>query len=69
MTAAERLTREAAEKARSETLARIVLKQLELKFGPLGPEMLEQVRHSTIEQMDAMVERILTANSIDDVLG
>jgi hypothetical protein len=69
VTAAERLTKEAAERARTETLARTVLKQLELKFGSLGSETVERVQQSTVEQLDTMVERVLTAKSVDEVVA
>jgi hypothetical protein len=46
-----------------------VRKLLALKFGPLGEGVLARLEASTLEELDAMAERILTATSVDQVLG
>ena len=73
MTAAERLTKDAAEKAakkgRAEGRAAVVLKQLELRFSPLPVEAVERVEQATAEQLDVWVERVLSAETLDDVFA
>jgi hypothetical protein len=45
-----------------------VLRQLALRFGPLTEQGQERIRNSSIEQLDALAERLLTASSLDEVL-
>jgi hypothetical protein len=73
MTAAEQLTREAAERAlekgRAEGRAELVLKQLMLKFGALSEEQTQRVRRASVEQLDRWAERVLNARSLAEVFG
>jgi hypothetical protein len=64
MTIAEQMRREG--EARGQ--AKVLVKLLTLKFGPLSPEQEKVVTDATPEQLDEWVERVLTATSIDDLL-
>ena len=67
----DRWNRELREKSlqegRQEGEARIVLRQLRLKFGPLEPDVEERVRTADADRLLAWSERILTAESLRDV--
>jgi hypothetical protein len=56
-------------KGRVEGKAEIVLKLLSLRFGPLGETALARVRDATIADLDRFAERVLTAASVEEVLG
>lgn len=47
--------------------ARILLRQLRLKFGPLAPETEERVRAADAEQLVEWSERVLGAERVEDV--
>ena len=47
----------------------IVLKLLARKFGPLDAATEARVREATIAELDVLAERILTAESIDEVFS
>ncbi len=63
----DRWNQELREKSLQEGEARIVLRQLRLKFGPLEPDIEEQVRTADADRLLAWSERILTAESLRDV--
>jgi prophage antirepressor-like protein len=67
----DRWNRELREKSlqegRQEGEARIVLRQLRLKFGPLEPDVEERVRTADADRLLAWSERILSADSLRDV--
>jgi len=67
----DRWDRELREKAlqegRQEGEARLLLRQLRLKFGPLDPETEERVRSADADRLLAWGERILAAESPQDV--
>jgi hypothetical protein len=73
MTAAERLKAEGrAEgeaKGRVEGEAMLLLKQLALRFGPLPAEVHTRVSSASVEELARFGERVLTAGSLDEVLG
>jgi predicted transposase/invertase (TIGR01784 family) len=48
--------------------ADLLLKQLTLKFGPLTPGALDRVHTASTDELDRWAERILTANTLDEVL-
>ncbi len=48
----------------AETLARLLVK----RFGPLTPEQTTKIESATTDQLDAWVDRVIDATSIDDVL-
>src|SRR5262249_39403233 len=57
LTTADQLIREGIGRGRLETL----LRQLEIRFGPLPPAVAEHVRAGSSEQLELWTERILTA--------
>jgi hypothetical protein len=72
VTAAQKLTEEALAKGRAEGEARgraeVVLRQLTLRFGPLPADVAERVRGADVSLLDDYAERLLTAQSLEDVL-
>jgi predicted transposase YdaD len=52
---------------RQEGEARLVLRQLRLKFGPLGPEIEDRVRSADTERLLRWGERVLMAENLQDV--
>ena len=54
---------------KAEGKAEIVLKQLSLRFGPLDGGVTTRVRAATVADLDRFAERLLTAASVDEVLG
>ncbi len=49
--------------------AEVLLRQLERKFGEVCPEYRQRVADTDLGQLVALAERILTAESIDDVFA
>lgn len=54
--------------AASQGMSQIVLKQLGLRFGPPSAATRARVEAATREQLEAWAERILTAQTLDEVL-
>ena len=54
---------------RAEGAGRVLLKLLTLKFGPLSPVVAERVRNASAEELERWAERVLSSNSLDDVLA
>jgi hypothetical protein len=48
--------------------AAVLIKQLALKYGPLAAAASERVQHANAEELVRWAERVLSADSIDDVL-
>src|SRR5690606_10789358 len=48
--------------------AKLLLKQLQLKFGALPADVRGRVEAASIEELDRWAERVLTEASLDDVL-
>jgi hypothetical protein len=63
----DRWNREIREEGRQEGEARVVLRLLRLKFGPLAPEIEGQVLSADADHLLGWSERILTAVSLQDV--
>lgn len=63
----DRWNREIREEGRQEGEARLMLRQLRLKFGPLEPEIEDRVRSADADRLLAWGERVLTAESLQDV--
>lgn len=55
------------QEGRQEGEARLVLRQLRLKFGPLEPATEDRVRSADADLLLKWSERILTAESLEDV--
>lgn len=64
----DRWNREIREESRKEGEARVLLRQLRLKFGPLDPEVEERVRSADADRLLEWGERVLTAESLQDIL-
>ena len=47
----------------------MILKLLLLRFGPLTQSVQDHVRGAQDAQVDAVAERMLTAQTLDEVLG
>ena len=58
---------EGRQEGRQEGEARLVLRQLRLKFGPLEPEIEDRVRSADADRLLEWGERVLTAASLQDV--
>jgi hypothetical protein len=58
-----------ARQNRAEGGADILLKLLTLRFGPLDAAIEQQVRGANIEQLDALAERVLTAQTLNEALA
>jgi hypothetical protein len=69
MTGAERLRAEGRAEGRVEGRAELVLKLLTLRFGPLSEATVVRVRAGGVEQLDGYAERVLTAQSLEQVFG
>ena len=63
----ERAKRE-AERLTAETERRLLLRQLEQRFGALPEEARSRIAAASSSEVDAMVLRVLTANTLDEVL-
>jgi predicted transposase YdaD len=63
----DRWNREIREEGRQEGEARILLRQLRLKFGPLEPEVEQRVRSADADRLLGWSERILTAENLQDI--
>lgn len=55
--------------SKAEGKAEVVLKQLGLRFGPLAESTRRRVQTAAPPQLDAWAERVLTAESLDEVLA
>ena len=69
----DRWYRQAEEKGLQEGLqkgeARMLLRLLLLKFGPLAPEVEERVLSTDKDRLEEWSERVLTAERLQDVFG
>ena len=67
----DRWTRETREEGLQEGLqkgeARVLLRLLRMKFGPLAPEVEERVRSTDADRLLEWSERVLTAEQLQDV--
>jgi hypothetical protein len=63
----DRWNRELWEKGRQEGEARVLLRLLRLKFGPVDLETEERVRSADADRLLGWSERFLTAKSQQDV--
>ncbi len=65
MTAAERLRLEGEKRAR----ASVLLRQLTLRFGELDARVVDRIQSASDEELDAWIDRVLVARSVDEVLA
>ena len=57
------------EEGRAEASRVLVLKQLQLKFGSIGPRERAIVEVADLETLERYAERVLTATSLEEVLA
>jgi hypothetical protein len=69
MTAARRLIEEGIEQGIERGEAKIVLHLLGKKFGPLDDATIERVRAAGAGELELYAERVLTAETLAEVLG
>jgi flagellar biosynthesis/type III secretory pathway protein FliH len=60
---------EGRQEGRQEGEARVLLRLLRLKFGPLASETEERVRSADADRLLEWSERVLTAERLQDVFG
>ena len=62
---------EAKGRAEGEAMGRaeVLLKLLRLRFAEPPADMEQRVREASIEELDRWVERVLSAESLDDVFA
>lgn len=58
---------EGRQEGRQEEGARVVLRLIRLKFGPLEPEVEDRVRSADPDRLLEWSERALTAESLQDI--
>jgi hypothetical protein len=54
---------------RAEGRAAILQRLLTHRFGPLPAQAIERLSSATIDELDAVGERLLSASSLDEALG
>jgi hypothetical protein len=57
------------EQGRTEGLEKGLLKLIELKFGKPSAQVIESIQAATSEQLEKMMEQILTVASLEELLG
>jgi predicted transposase YdaD len=67
MSAAEKLRQAGKIEGRAEGRAAILLKQLSLKFGSVSAGTRKRVESASIDELDALAERILSAKTLPEV--
>ena len=65
MTLKDQWEAEGRAKGRAEERANVLLKLLQLKFGPLDGDTQNRVREASPEELDKWIERVLTAETLE----
>jgi hypothetical protein len=65
----EELMQRAKEEGRAKERIAILLRQLELRFGPLPEPLIARVRAGTKEQFETWAERVVTVDRLEDVFA
>ena len=65
---ARRYVAEGRQEGRAEGRAALILKLLTLRFGPLPEPTQQSVSQASIDELDAIGERLLTAQSLDEAV-
>jgi len=66
-TIAEQLKQEGRVEGRAEGRAELLMRLLTSRFGEVSPAIAQRLREATPEQVDAWAERILTAQSLEEM--
>jgi hypothetical protein len=53
----------------AEGRAALLQRQLTRRFGPIPADAVERLSAATIDELDAIGERLLTARSLEEALG
>ncbi|MDR2215192.1 MAG: DUF4351 domain-containing protein [Nevskiaceae bacterium] len=61
--------KEGREEGRTEGRAALLTRQLQLRFGPLPESAQARLASASIEQLDAIGERLLSANTLEEVFS
>ena len=69
MTIAEQWEQQGMEKGMEKGEAKALLRQIQVKFGPPEPAVAARVQAAESAQLERWLERILTANSPDELFG
>jgi hypothetical protein len=69
MKIAEQWEQEGLERGRQEGEAKALLRQIQVKFGPPEPAVAARIAAAESAQVERWLERILTANSPDELFG
>jgi Domain of unknown function (DUF4351) len=69
MTTADMLRAEGEAKGLGKGAARVLVRQLTRKFGPVPDTVRERINAAPIEQLDVWCERVLDAKRLDEVFG
>jgi predicted transposase YdaD len=48
--------------------ARVLLKLLALKFGPVPTTVIDRLQRASVEELERWTERVLSSATLDDVL-
>ncbi|AHH16372.1 hypothetical protein NONO_c15710 [Nocardia nova SH22a] len=65
MTTAEQLRAEGEARGQTKWQAKLLLRQLTVKFGPLPDHVIDRVRAGNPAELETWAERILTATTLD----
>jgi hypothetical protein len=59
----------AADKLRTKEAKRILLKQINFKFGNLDPETISLINNAKLEKIEELSEKILTVDSEEEFIN
>jgi hypothetical protein len=66
---AKKYVAQGREEGREEGRTAVITRLLTLRFGPLSDAANARLTSASVEQLDAISERLLSANSLDEALG
>ncbi len=66
-TAGQRLIQQGLQQGLQQGQARLLLRQLHLRFGDISPEVTARVQAATTVVLDRLSERVITAKTLSDV--
>ena len=65
----ERLRQEGRRQGKQEGELAILSRQLERRFGPLGPAVTERLQKANAAEVERWADNILVARTLDEVFG
>jgi hypothetical protein len=66
---ARRYVAEGEAKGEAKGRAALVSRLLALRFGPLAQQVETRIAEASVEELDEIGERLLTAQSLDEAIG